>query len=265
MSFSVVTWNVLAQAYIKEGRYDHVPPEALLPGPRRALLLSQLQALHADLYCLQEVEPDTFAAVEGALGPDYGGLYEQKRGKPDGCAIFYRRAAFSLSGWEALHFRAVEPGYDHLALLAWLTSARAPGRKLALVSTHLRWQPDSTPPERHLGRLQLLEILERRDTSSSLWPSWLVCGDFNALSDSVVLQAAYERGLELSCRSQRPWDTVNIDRRLRKLDYLLRTRDLRPSPRPLPKLSRDTPMPSREYPSDHLPLAVDYDWEPDLR
>jgi mRNA deadenylase 3'-5' endonuclease subunit Ccr4 len=259
LTFSTVTWNILADAYIKPGRYDHVPPSALLPGPRRALLLRQLLAFGADLYCLQEVEPDAFSAIGEALGPDYEGCYEQKHERPEGCAIFLRKASFELARREVLHFRHIEPGYDHVALIAML--AHTSGRRLALVSTHLRWQPESTEKERHLGRNQLLEILERRAALRQEWPTWLVCGDLNATSDSVVLRAAKEQGLELSCRALRPWDTTNIGGRMRKLDYLLYSPDeLVPSPRPLPRLQRDTPMPSAEHASDHLPLCVDYRW-----
>jgi mRNA deadenylase 3'-5' endonuclease subunit Ccr4 len=257
LTFSTVTWNILADAYIKPGRYDHVPPSALLPGPRRALLLRQLLQFDADLYCLQEVEPDAFAAIGEALGAGYEGLYEQKHNKPDGCAIFFRKGTFSLLEREGLHFRHIEPGYDHVALIALLVHDS--GHRLALVSTHLRWQPESTAKEIHLGRNQLLEILERRAALRPKWPTWLVCGDFNALSDGVVLQAAKEQGLELSCRALRPWDTTNIGGRMRKLDYLLYGQgELVPSPRPLPRLQRDTPMPSSEHASDHLPLCVDY-------
>jgi mRNA deadenylase 3'-5' endonuclease subunit Ccr4 len=254
-----VTWNILADAYIKPGRYDHVPPEALLPGPRRALLLRQLLAFDADLYCLQEVEPDTFAAVSQALGPDYGGVFEQKHARPEGCAVLFRQRVFSLSHSEALHFHNIEPGYDHVAVLAFLQHAS--GRRLVAVSTHLRWQGEQVAPEQNLGRLQLLEVLERRQQLQAQWPVWLVCGDFNALSDGVVLQAALQRGMELSCRALRPWDTVNIGGRTRKLDYLLYAPgQLAPSPRPLPRLQRDTPMPSAEHPSDHLPVCIDYQW-----
>ena len=257
LTFSVVTWNILADAYIKTGRYDHVPPWALEPPRRRALLLQQIRELDCDLYCLQEVEPGAFSDIEAELSASHDGLYEQKRGKPDGSAIFFRRSALSLERHTSLHFRATEPGYDHLALVAFLRAKG--GQRLALVSTHLRFS--SEPRERHLGAAQMSEILELRRRELPQWPCWLVCGDMNSTSDGPPIALAREAGLDLSCRSQRPWDTVNINGRRRKLDYLLMTPGaLSPAPRPLPALQRDTPMPSGLYPSDHLPLAVDYRW-----
>jgi hypothetical protein len=62
-----------------------------------------------------------------------------------------------------------------------------------------------------------------------------------------------------SCRSQRPWDTCNINGRCRKIDYLLYSEGrLEPKPGTLPQLTRTTPLPSLTEPSDHLPLAVEF-------
>lgn len=92
-------------------------------------------------------------------------------------------------------------------------------------------------------------------------PTWLIAGDLNVISQSPVIRRAEAAGLALGARNQRPWDTVNINGNCRKLDYLLYTRgQLCPSPGPLPKLSRDTPMPSSTEPSDHLPLRADFAW-----
>ena len=254
---SAITHNILAQAYTLPERYPHSSPEALAPGPRRALLLNRLAAFDADLYCLQEVEADAFSAIAARLGPDFQGLLAQKRGKPDGCALFLRRDAFTLQHHETLHYRDVDPGYDHLALLARVQHQHL---TLTIVSTHLRWQPRSTPPASHQGRLQLMELLDHLDhLDQDGNGAALIAGDMNTLSDGPVIRAALDRGSRLSCRGQRPWDTVNIDGRRRKLDYLLYSPDhLHPTPAPLPRLQRDTPMPSHSEPSDHLPIAVRY-------
>jgi len=249
MNFSVVTYNVLADAYVKRERYPLSPPEALRSKARRALLLSTLAALDADVLCLQELEPDLLREVE-ALG--YSGIYVAKPGKPDGSAVLVRGPIRVVSS-RAVHYRAVEAGYPHVAAIAELELG---SRRLHAASTHLRWQRRDTPPDRHLGRLQLLELLAHRDEGA-----WLVAGDFNTLSEGPVIREALAAGLRLSCRSQRPWDTVNIDGRRRKLDYLLYTpAHLRAIPGTLPRLERRTPMPSAVHASDHLPVRVDYEW-----
>jgi mRNA deadenylase 3'-5' endonuclease subunit Ccr4 len=254
----VVSYNILAQAYVRPGRYPRSSPAALDRRARRARLLTQLADLSADVYCLQEVEPDAHEAIAAHLGDAYRGAFEAKRGRPDGCSIFARVDRVAIERVDALHYAAHDPGDDQLALIAAL---RCDAGAVAVASTHLRWQPDATPPERHLGRLQLIELLDHREARLAALPVWVIAGDLNATSQSAVVSAALDRGLALSCRSQRPWDTCNINGRRRKLDYLLYAPgSLEPRPGALPKLGRDTPMPSETHPSDHLPLAVDFAW-----
>jgi mRNA deadenylase 3'-5' endonuclease subunit Ccr4 len=249
MAFKALTWNILAQAYTLPKRYPLSPPEALEPGPRRALLLARLKAIDADVLCLQEVEGDSYAAICHLLGPGFHGAFAQKRGKPDGSALFLRKTLFPTARFETLHFAVSDPGYDHLALIA---HTQHQGAALNIASTHLRWQRRDTPLDRNQGRAQMLELLQK------LKGPRIVCGDLNALSESVVIQAATDSGLRLSCRTQRPWDTVNIDGKCRKLDYLLCSAEFSPRPGTLPRLRRDTPMPSLSEPSDHLPVTVDF-------
>jgi endonuclease/exonuclease/phosphatase (EEP) superfamily protein YafD len=139
-----------------------------------------------------------------------------------------------------------------------IASLELQGQPLEVAVTHLTWQPDETPTAEHLGRRQLLELLEHRDQTS---PNaiWLFAGDFNALPQSVVLKAALERGMAESCLAQRPWDSCAINGRPRKIDYLLYSAGrLSPKPGVLPKLRRDSVLPSLTEPSDHLPLQVDF-------
>ncbi|MCA9716437.1 MAG: endonuclease/exonuclease/phosphatase family protein [Myxococcales bacterium] len=259
--FSVVTYNVLAQAYVRRDRYPRSPEHALEAGARRRRLLDRIADLDADILCLQEVEPDAHAAIAERLGDAYVALYEGKRGRPDGASVLVRRARFRVRSSRALHYEARERGDDQLALIVDCEDLVS-GRALTIACTHLRWQGREVPEAEHLGRLQLLELLALRPADAT----WIIAGDLNALSQSVVLEAALMRGFVLSCRAQRPWDTVNIGGRRRKLDYLLiPPQSLSPRPCSLPRLERDTPMPSRDEPSDHLPLRVEYRWRADAR
>ncbi len=258
-SFSALTYNVLAQAYVKPSRYRDVAPAALEATARRALLLRRITAIDADILCLQEVEPAVFEAVGTAL-PNHGGVFEQKRGRPEGSATFFRRERFTLEHSASLHYAACEPGYDHLALVTSLRDQSRPSSTLAVANTHLRWQSERTAASSHLGALQLTELLTYLGGRYAD-QTWLIAGDLNAISQSPVLEHAQRAGLVLSARSLRPWDTALINGRRRKLDYLLhRPGTLEPTPRSLPGLSPDTPIPSLREPSDHLPLQVDFSW-----
>lgn len=89
MSFTVATYNILANAYIRPAWYPHTPPEMLVAAQRGPALVRHIIGLAADILCLQEVEDGMFTALEEGLRPcGYTGhLTKKARGKPDGCAI----------------------------------------------------------------------------------------------------------------------------------------------------------------------------------
>lgn len=251
MTMHVVSYNILAQAHIRRDEYPHSSDDDLAAAPRLARLLARVAGMGADLYLLQEVEPDTYDAISAALGAGFAGHYACRPGRPDGCAVLYRTARFSAPEWQVLPFG------DRLSIVGQLT---CDGRRLTVACTHLRWQRSRTPAEEHLGLQQLTELMDRLPAEGPT----LLGGDFNALSLSPPLEAALARGYRLGCRSQRPWDTVNINGRCRKIDYLLYTPGaLAAAPGVLPRLRRDTPMPSATEPSDHLPVSVHFSWKED--
>jgi endonuclease/exonuclease/phosphatase family metal-dependent hydrolase len=254
-SFSAATYNILANAYVRPGRYPGSPPEALAPAPRRALLLDRIAALDVDLLCLQEVEPDAHEAIAARLGEGFLGVYGRRNGRPDGASLFVRRSRLVLSGHEVVHYQAHQKDDDQIALIG---DVRLGTRRWMVASTHLQWCKEETPALEHLGRAQMIELLDRRSQGKGD-VTWILAGDMNATSQSPVIAAAIERGMALGAAKQRPWDTCNANGRPRKLDYLLYSRGhLEPRPRALPPLRRDTPMPSLVEPSDHLPLQIDF-------
>ncbi|MFT5686219.1 MAG: mRNA deadenylase 3'-5' endonuclease subunit Ccr4 [Myxococcota bacterium] len=244
---SVVTYNVLAESYVRPGRYRGVDPVALEPTARRQRVLDRIAGLDADVLCLQEVEPDVFEALTTRL-TSHDGRFAKKLGRPEGSAIFVRRDALSIESTHTLR-------YTHgdkcaLAFIVHLSDG------LSVASTHLQWAPPRTARDQHIGRLQLIELLAYVDARPD---TWLLTGDLNDISEGMVIQAAAERGWKLSCRTQRPWDSSHINGRRRKLDYLLyRSEQLRPEPGTLPTLTGDTPLPTLTEPSDHLPVLVRY-------
>lgn len=254
-TFTAVTYNVLAQSYVHADRYPLCPREALDPERRRALLLERVTRLDADLLCLQEVEPAVHDDLCVRLDATHHKGYVPRGPRPEGVAVFARRGLFTWEGNHELRFRANRPGEENVALVARLGFD---GQPLHVACAHLDWQPDSTPPGEHTGRLQMLELTAHREAASDD-ATWIFAGDFNAISQSSVLEVAYSHGMSESCRSQRPWDTCAINGRPRKIDYLLYSSGrLVPRPGVLPKLTRDSVLPSATEPSDHLPLKVEF-------
>jgi mRNA deadenylase 3'-5' endonuclease subunit Ccr4 len=150
--FSVATYNVLASAYIHPGWYPRSPAMVLNPAWRIPALVAHMVSLDADLLCLQEVEPETFAALRASLGErGYGAEYARKRaGHCDGLAIFYRRGMLQLGGARVLVYAdgaGIEANTGYVALIAHLQHA---GGILGIIDAHLIWDRPGTP--RHAQR-----------------------------------------------------------------------------------------------------------------
>ncbi len=69
MSFTVATYNVLADAYIRRELYPNTSAAVLEPIARRRALLARLVELDADVFCLQEVERVAFTEISDRLAP----------------------------------------------------------------------------------------------------------------------------------------------------------------------------------------------------
>lgn len=247
MRLNIITYNILANAYVKRDRYPHSSSESLDPTRRRQLLLSQIVEMDADVYCLQEVEPDAFDAIQARL-PRHRGALARAEDRVDGLAILHRDTL------DAELAPVFEPtlGRDN-SLVAHIAHFQG----FSVANMHLRWRPEETPDDEHVGLLQLRRVLDLCDARPV---PWILAGDFNANSQSRALELAEARGHRISCRAQRPWDTTNINGRRRKIDYLLHSAGRwRPEPGVLPELGRRTPMPSTIHPSDHLPLQVTFE------
>jgi endonuclease/exonuclease/phosphatase (EEP) superfamily protein YafD len=256
VTFTAVTYNVLAQSFVRRDRYPLSEPEALDATRRHALLLQRLEGLDADLLCLQELEPAMNDAVRERFEASHHVAYAPRTSRPDGLAILARRAGFDWLGHDVLRFAPNRTRDGGPALIAHLS---IDDTSIHVACAHLPWEPESTPPAEHLGRQQMLELIAHRDATAP-HDTWIFAGDFNAVPTSVVLDAALSHGMAESCREQRPRDTCAINGRPRKIDYLLySTGRLLARPGILARLSRDSVLPSLTEPSDHLPLHVDFE------
>ena len=85
----------------------------------------------------------------------------------------------------------------------------------------------------------------------------IVCGDFNAEPDSVVLALARERGLTDAYASMSDAFTCNPNARRKRIDFILHSADFTAVPSPLGLvIADDTPLPGADEPSDHLAIEA---------
>ncbi|KAE8649975.1 carbon catabolite repressor protein 4 homolog 4 [Cucumis sativus] len=95
--FRFVSYNILAQVYVKSSFFPHSPSSCLKWKARSQAILAVLKNLEADFLCLQEVdEYDSF--YKGNLERcGYSSLYIQRSGqKRDGCGIFFKHEKAEL-------------------------------------------------------------------------------------------------------------------------------------------------------------------------
>lgn len=263
MSFSVCSYNVLADAYIDPRWYPTTPAEALSPRQRLPALLRHIASFNADVLCLQEVDPALFDSLQSRLGLlGYQGEYARKGGgKPDGCATFIRTATFDVRLVHPLRYQdggAGRPDSGHLALILIL---ECDDRTLGVANTHLKWDAPATPLEQQWGSRQIGQLLSECKHISPYRHGWIIGGDLNMTVDSDVVRALLEAGLLDAYQNLDHAFTCNSNRKAKRIDYLFHTPDLSAAPKDLPAIDADTPLPSADHPSDHLAIAARFDWK----
>ena len=240
---TVVSWNVLASAYVKPEWYPHTAPELLDPVSREARVVEHVVGLRAaDAICLQEIEPATFAAIVARLDA-FEGCLVQKRGKPDGCAIFVRRAMGAAVFRELVY----GDGTGHVAAAAVVGG-------VGIATTHLKWQAADVPIDVRLGRAELTELL---DAWVAPGEPWVVCGDLERRRE---LASARGRVRARACATA----TRACPRRGRATRTSIGSAStssctragFEATPKALPPITDVTPLPSATEPSDHVAIQV---------
>lgn len=259
MGFKVATYNVLASAYINRGWYPHTTESYLSPAWRVPAVAKRIRELAADILCLQEVEAVQFKAVADLLEPlgYHGQLALKGRGKPDGCATFFRTDRFDLLEARRIDYDDGNPTSGHIAQVLLF---RHGARVLGVANTHLRWDPPQTPLEQRIGYRQARQLLDAVRGWSQTGCGWVVCGDLNVEPDSDLVGLLRSAGMDFSHRLFRAAATSNTNGRTKMLDYVFHNNALSAVPLPLPALRVSTPMPGPDHPSDHLPVVAEFEW-----
>ncbi|KAK7367114.1 hypothetical protein VNO80_09123 [Phaseolus coccineus] len=103
--FSLVSYNILAQVYVKSSLFPHSPSSSLKWKLRSNTILEVLKDLGADFFCLQEV--DEFESFYKGNMQDlgYSSIYMKRSGqKRDGCGLFYKHDCAELLVEEKIEY-----------------------------------------------------------------------------------------------------------------------------------------------------------------
>ncbi|HZF37849.1 MAG TPA: endonuclease/exonuclease/phosphatase family protein [Blastocatellia bacterium] len=262
-SFSIASYNVLADSYVNPQWYPNVDPEILRWDRRKFALAEKVARLDADIVCLQEVEADAYALIERSLGAKgYSGIYAKKgRDKPDGCAMFFRQEGLGFAGADTFYYRDGRRGDPDSGHLALIISFECEWGVIKVATTHLRWGQENKPPEDHIGYRQIRELIDERFKSDLTAYAWIVCGDLNAQSGDPVVKELISNGF-VDAYAGREQVTCNPNLRAKRIDYIFHTSDhsssLRAEPARLMEIDDLTPLPSADEPSDHLALVATF-------
>jgi len=95
-SFSVSTYNILADCNMESDWYSFTPEDCRTSEQRHHRLLVELRVLNSDILCLQEVGVAYYPMLSSSLAEmGYAGYFCQRTlGTQEGLATFYRESAF---------------------------------------------------------------------------------------------------------------------------------------------------------------------------
>jgi mRNA deadenylase 3'-5' endonuclease subunit Ccr4 len=259
LSFSIASYNLLASAYLQRAWYPRTPALVLDPAWRVPALAGHIAKLGADIFCLQEVEPETFVALRTTLSErGYGAQYARKLARrPDGVAIFYRRNIFELLSSRVIAFADGKPATGYVALLVLFGSANG---VLGVINTHLMWDAPGTRAAAQIGLRQAHELVAEHERSAADGRGWIVAGDFNVTPQSEIVALMTGAGFSFAHRDLTNVRTCNVGAKARLIDYLFHSNDLvAEAVLPAP-IDDATVLPSAEEPSDHVALMARFAW-----
>ncbi len=200
---SVLTWNVLAHCYMLKAPPAHLAPKEMQRDRRRAALARVLREVQADVCCLQEVDdfPSHWDAAFAKLG--YGRTWDCRLTKKEGLCMLVRTETIELVSMQRLELDETAKLVEHgsrghhqrhsLAQVAHLRR-RDTGVEFLVANTHLFWNPAATDVkifQAHYLATRISELNVRRLPV-------VLCGDFNSLPNSAVLQLLRSGALQSS-------------------------------------------------------------------
>lgn len=194
--FSVMSYNILSQDLLEDNShlYRHCRRPVLHWSFRFPNILKEIKHFDADVLCLQEVQEDHYGTeIRPSLESlGYHCEYKMKTGrKPDGCAICFKHAKFSLLSVNPVEFcRRDIPLLDRdnigLVLLLQPKMPRAASPSICVANTHLLYNPrrgDIKLTQLAMLLAEISSVAHRKD--GSFCPI-IMCGDFNSVPGSPL-------------------------------------------------------------------------------
>ncbi|OAY82814.1 Carbon catabolite repressor protein 4 [Ananas comosus] len=111
--FRLVSYNILAQVYVKSAYFPHSPSSCLKWKARSQAVLTELRNFSADILCIQELDEYESFYKKNMETLGYSSAYIQRTGeKRDGCGIFYKPSSAELILKEEIHYNDLVNSVD---------------------------------------------------------------------------------------------------------------------------------------------------------
>jgi uncharacterized protein with PIN domain/mRNA deadenylase 3'-5' endonuclease subunit Ccr4 len=223
----IVSWNVLAQAYLSRRSHRNLPPthEQVIFNPKRRIslmekTLEKLIALELDVLCLQEVDMPVIGTTltknsfEGVSTPTTNG--GGAGGRVDSCSIYWNKCVWTLINHELIFFDDLsflgsnatkfESNLQGLkqSLLRRNTSVMVrlkhnlTGIQIVICNAHLYWNP-------HFDYVKVCQAhyaMQRTEKFAQGDPV-IFCGDLNSQPNGPVHE--YLTKGSVSAKATAPW------------------------------------------------------------
>lgn len=255
---TVVTYNVLADAYVKPEYDPKVDPRLLDKKKRYPRITNRIIDLDADVYCLQEVDFELFERIRDRLETlGYSCRWAQKAGGDhDGCAIIVTNR-WQILCTDILYYRDRKDASKKSGFVMQSMLIRKGWSVMGIVNTHLKWNRPDTPWEKHQGLKQATELCEH--FAGAIVPH-IVCGDMNAVPGSLVMGEFERFGYSIVHREYAPtFNSFHGDNEGvgMQIDHILvQGPTVVETFAPETTITPDTSLPNETEPSDHLPLKA---------
>ena len=265
-SLKVATWNALAPQYAKSYKYPWCAPEHIEWSHRETLLASRILDLEPDILCLQEVQVDVSSGLFQRLDSYDSVIQNVTEGHNVAIAILVRKDY-------PFYVERVES--RSRVLLAVLRSKDEPRENIYVASVHLE---AGTKDGNDLQRYHQLKSLFKRlhhhcsmDGAGLSEASIILAGDFNMLRTNNIYDCLVkgelnhpEKNNVKSIPIVKFIDSIPVPMTFARgyaLDYIFTSKGFNvDSYLPLsPHATVGIPQlwPSKEQPSDHLPIGVE--------
>lgn len=250
-TLNLVSYNILANSYVKPQWFSKADKDILDWEVRKEFLYQKIINFHADVLCLQEVEPAVYAELNEILaGQGYSGDYQKKSGKPEGCATFVKTQHEFLGSEVIYYHQNTARTSGHLALVTCLGWQ---GKIIKIMNTHIKWDKSSPDTYEHIGYHEVLELLAYAQTNQGL--GLIICGDFNAQANSDLIQEIIRHDF-VDVYAAEPKFTSNSNQKAKRIDYIFVNKYLDVRAESIVDIDDQTILPTKNEPSDHLAIRA---------